>query len=248
MISFRRIRRQLVGPATAAAMTLMVATTDARGTVITFSDTDFADADWSTFELRDDTPNDSFVFSAARQASGGNPGAFRQVTHELSTPTASKIQSGHLLLSAVFDPGGNGTFSSLAFSFEGIGISGPAGAMGFGLLLRQGMDFFTVGTPQVLNGQGFQARVGTNLTAADFFAVNGGILDLSDSGAPVTFGFFASNGTFGQPSINVGGIDNYSVSITTTSPPTAVPAPATLPLLATGLVGLAVVGRRRRAS
>ncbi len=233
--------RNTIWAAVAGAALLCAAS--ARGAVISFADSEFLNADWLAFEVNDQTPNDSFSFSATQLGAGGNPGAYRQVINELNTLVGSQIASGHLFQGGGFDPGVDGPFKSLAMSFDGISIPGnPAGAMGYGVLLEQGGDFFSHGLGQVLDGLGFAALSATGLTEADFTPFDGGVLDLTDTGAPVSIGFFVSNGTFGQPSTNEGGVDNWSVSITT-----GVPEPGLAGLLGFGLFALGYLRKRRRA-
>ncbi len=58
----------------------------AHGAVIEFSDTEFQNGDWSGVEVRDTTPNNSFVFNAGQQLAGGN-------RHENSTSLNPDIYS-----------------------------------------------------------------------------------------------------------------------------------------------------------
>jgi len=202
----------------------------AHGSSITFSDTEFADVDWSAVEIIDTTPNDSYVFTASHGAGGGNPGAYRAVTNQLSTPIASSIASGHLLQGGTFDPGEEGTFLSLDASLDGISAVGnPAGAMGYGVLIEQGGKYFAGPlTPgSVLNGAGWHTLTASGLVEASFLSIDGvSVLDLSDAGSVVTVGFYVSNGTYGTPSVNVGGVDNWSVTIHATTPTGVDPTPS----------------------
>lgn len=208
-----------------ALATALVLPTSAQAVVLVFSDAVFADANWSLVELTDTTPNDSAFFSGQQVASGGNPDAYRRLVNELDTNTISSIAAGHLRLGATFDPGEDGSFLSLAVSLDGISQPGnPAGAIGYGVVLEQNGAYFTVGLSQVLDGVGWQTLSATGLGESSFNSVDGvSVLDLSDSGSPVTFGFLSSNGTFGRPSTNVGGVDNWTVTIEATDPPSAVP-------------------------
>ncbi|MGB0630918.1 MAG: PEP-CTERM sorting domain-containing protein [Alphaproteobacteria bacterium] len=206
---------------------------------ITFADNDFQDADWMAVEVLDLTPNDSFVFSGNRLSAGGNPGAYRRVVNELNTLASSPIRAGHFRSGAVFDPGEDGSFLSLDVSFDGISQPGNlAGAMGYGIVLEQGGNFFTVGFGQVLDGAGWANFGATGLVEGSFSAVDAGSLDLSDAGGLVSIGVLVANGTFGLPSTNVGGFDNWSVNVNTVS------EPAQLALLGLGVAGLSVARRK----
>lgn len=219
----------------------------AHAAMTTFSDTEFADVDWTASEILDTTPNDSFVFSAT-VAGNGNPGNRRFVSNQLNTPTPSSIASGHLRAGATFDPGQDGTLLSLDASMDGISQPGnPAGAMAYAVLLEQDGNFFRgITLPvQILNGAGWETTSATGLVEADFIPFDGvSVLDLSNSGSVVAVGFSVSNGTFGTPSINVGGVDNWSVTIHS-DPPPPVPALGGLGALALAALLVCTCGRAR---
>lgn len=236
-----KICRNLAG-ATLLACGLF--STTAFGGVISFSDAEFANSNWVGVEILDTTPNDSFVFSATQIGVGGNPNSYRQVINELNTTAASDIASGHLFQGGNFDPGQDGTFVSLDMSFDGIGINGPAGAMGYGVLLEQDGNYFSVGLGQVLNGRGWAAFNGIGLIESNFSALGTGVLDFSIGGSPIGIGFLVSNGTFGLPSTNEGGVDNWSISITTSA--AQIPEPASLTLFGLGLLSLCAARRRNK--
>ena len=220
---------------------LLLFATIASADTVTISDSSFANTDWTTVELRDETPNDSFVFSGTQVITGGNPGSYRQVINELNTSTASGITAGHLFLGGGFDPGSSGAIASIDVSFDGIGVQGPAGAMGYALLLEQDGNYFGSGLGQVLNGQGWITLGETGLVESDFLAFGSGTLDLSAGASPITFGFAVSNGTFGSPSTNEGGVDNWSVTIHTTT----IPEPSSFALCLC-IIATWTAGKRRR--
>jgi len=225
----------------------------ASADVITFSDTEFVDANWSAFELTDTSPSNSFVFTGAQLLAGGNPGAFRHVTQAIDEvpppngPSPVNIQSAHVFLPGSFDPGEDGTFVSLDWSFDGISTDSTAGAIFYGLLAFQdGKVFLSANASgNVLNGESWQEVAASDLGALDFTPFDGvSVLDLSDVGGPVTFGFLASNGTFGL-SFNDGGVDNFLVRITTFRDRVpGVPEPGALALVLAGFLGLIVTARR----
>ena len=142
----------------------------------------------------------------------------------------------------MFDPGEDGSFLSFDVSLDG--ISEPATAAGAMASItdwfsNQGGDYFRAGLGQVLNGAGWMTFSATGLTAGDFIPESGGVLDLSDSGGAISLGVLVFNGTFGTPSINSGGFDNWSVTVNTVSEPGA------LIVLGAGLAFLTL--RRTRA-
>jgi len=91
----------------------------------------------------------------------------------------------------------------------------------------------------VLNGGVWQSLSATGIVESDFFSETGGTLDLSDSGSVISVGFFVANGTFGTPSINEGGVDNWNLKIN-------LPEPGGLGLVIAGLVALLGTNRFQR--
>jgi hypothetical protein len=234
----RGVRQVLPCFAPVAGFSFLLATCcvgSANADTSVFSDTEFPDGNWAIFEVIDETPNDSFTFSGTHSAAGGNPGAYRRAVNSLSTPIASDIIAGHLYLPGSFDPGDDGSFVSLDVSLDGIGeLGGPAGAMAYGVLLQQDGEFFFSSLGGVVNGVGWQTLSKSGLVESDFMAADGvSQLDLSDTGSVLKVGVIVSNGTFGEPSVNTGGVDNWSLTITH-DPVAAAPA-----LSGLGLVTLA---------
>jgi len=231
----------------AATMAAALLTSGANAATITFSDSDFADTDWSAVEALDTSPDNSFSFSGARVPFLGNPGAYRQVLNQLVSTTASSIGAGHFQTGAVFDPGQDGTFGTLEMSFDGISLGADAGAMGYAVLIEQGGNFFQFGLGQVLDNAGWASFGTAGLVESDFIALDGGILDLSNAGSAISIGIHVRNGTFGapgDPSVNKGGFDNWSAAVHTVE----VPAPGMLVLFGFGLVGLGLARRRVKRS
>jgi hypothetical protein len=107
------------------------------------------------------------------------------------------------------------------------------------VLIEQGGMFYIAGVPQVLNGAGWQSRDSGLLSASAFGLVTGGTTDFgqnpdfSSTGGVMRFGVASSNGTFGTPSTNEGGFDNWVVTIS------EVPEPGTALLLALGAIAVA---------
>ena len=205
--------------------------------VISYTDTEFVDASWSVVEALDTTPNNSFTFSGTQILSGGNPGAYRQVVNQINTGTASSIISGHFRSDMIYNPGTDGAFGSIDVSFDAISFPGtPAGGIAFGVILRQSGNFFINTSSVAVNGLGWTSFSSSGLTGADFNALGGGTLDLTNGAAAVEIGIFASNGTFGFPSVNTGGFDNLSLDVN-------VPEPGTLAIFSAALIALGATRR-----
>lgn len=235
------LRFQIARSALAWLCVLGVASAAQAGSV-QFSDSIFQDSDWTGSEILDTTGNNSFVFTGAQRLTGGNPDEYRRVTHSLNTPVGVgvNVASAHVFGGGSFDPGQDGTIVSLDFSWEGISINSSAGAVGYGALVFQDGLAYVHGAGQTLNGVGWEAYSLTGLTGIDFFNLNdSSVPDFSNAGSPLQFGFFASNGTFGN-SFNDGGVDNWSVVVN------FVPEPSTASLLSLGLLATALHRRAGR--
>jgi hypothetical protein len=216
---------------------------------VILSDAVFDESDWTSLELIDTSTSDSFVITAGQRLSGGNPDEYWRVLHTLNEagPPGVKIRSGHVFQPGSYEPSTQGAVAGVQFDFEGFSLVGnTAGAMGYGALIEQDGMFFVSGFGQTLDGAGFEAFGGSVLSATDFAKVVGGTSvdttmnpDFSASGGVMKFGFFASNGTFGTPSLNEGGIDNWRVEIT------QVPAPPMLALIASAAAGGLTLAPRR---
>ncbi len=213
---------------------------------VTIQDAVFSDADWSTLELIDTSTNDSGVFVGEQSATGGNPDEYWRVVNEVNEagPSTITLLGAHVYQGDSYDPSVSGAVDTVQFMLDGIGVSGPAGAMGFRALIEQGGMFYVAGLPQVLNGAGWQPLDSGPLFASAFALVVGGGSDpgqnpdFSASGGVLRFGVGTSNGTFGTPSTNEGGIDNWVVTIE--------PVPEPQAALLLGLGALAIAAHRPR--
>ena len=233
--------------ALAATMTATLLTSGASAAAVTFSDSDFADANWTAVEALDTSPDNSFSFSGARVPFLGNPGANSQALNQLVSTTPSSIGSGHFQTGAVFDPGEDGTFGTLEMSFDGISLGAETGAMGYAVLIEQGGNYFQLGLGQVLDNAGLARFGAAGLVKSDFIALDGGVLDLSNAGSALSIGIHVSNGTFGapgDPSVNKGGFDNWSAAVHAVE----IHAPGATALFMLALTGLGFARRREGRS
>lgn len=202
------------------------------------SDTELANSNWSAVLLGDNTVG-GVTFTATQVATGGNPGAFREITHVYTGPGGFNI--GHFYESASYDPAVSGALQSINISFDDAffnypGQGGtPPGAVAIFPAIRQGGKVFD-GFYSVTTSSAWVHQEFDNLTASDF-----GGADFSSAGAPIFFGFVSGNGSaFGGQTTTISGVDNFSVSVTLLS----VPEPASFALLAFGLVALALPRHR----
>ena len=196
-----------------AAFTLAHA--HAQGT--TFYDGTFSDSDWTGTKIYDTTAGQSATFSASQTASGGNPGAFRETIQDYGT---GGIRVGDLDSNFIFNPATQGAIASIDFSYDSDAFAtGISGAIGYGLVVFQNGSFYASDAEDVVTANQWNTFSHTGLSATDFTLVGGSSNpDFTDTGSPIEFGYYTSNGTGFGTGHTDSGIDNFSV--------TAVPEPS----------------------
>ena len=208
-------------------------------------DTEFADTDWSATLVFDNTAG-GVTFTATQVATGGNPGAFREITHTYTGPGGFDI--AHFYESASYAPGVSGALASIDMSFDtaffnypGQGGSPPEAVAIYPAIRQGALVYGTVyaGPYSTSTSPTWETKTFTGLTASVFFAFagqsqpSGTQPDFSSAGAPLYFGFITGNSSCcGGQNVTISGVDNFSVSAT------PVPEPATGLLVMGGLLGL----------
>jgi len=191
---------------------------------VTFVDSLFNDSDWSAQIVHTINHNACGTFHAEFTAfqvlTGGDPGAYRHVTHTFAD---GELFVAHLNNHAIWNPVTDGGISQILYSQDVNYLSGPGAppfAVGYDLLLKQGSEYyislFTYTQDVWVNSQR------SSLTANDFtrlfgtFGIPGGPdkPDFSKSGPPIQFGFHTRNGADGcNTYVTDHGIDNWQVTI-----------------------------------
>lgn len=207
------MRRML--PLTLAA--LLAAAPVAAQSVQTFSDTDFANPDWT---LTIAGINGGGTVSAFQVASGGVTGSFRRVENTMNsaigTGLSNTVYGFHFFTAATFNPSVSGAILSLDLSLATERIS--SGQQAYGLVVRQGGVAYL--GPVFLNPAAFNTWATTSqpgLTATSFDAVAPGVQNpnFTVTGGPIEFGFLSGNSTSvgGGGGTTVGGADNWTVTV-----------------------------------
>ena len=214
----------------------------ASADTITIADGDFASVDW----LATVSKTTGGATQTVTQAnSGGNPGAYRSMTHTLPGP--SSIVVIHQYLGMSYDPSTQGAIDFVDYSEDRIQFNAPFSGAAIGArpaLLQDGNWFF--GPNITFTNSNWQSVNLTGLTSADFVGSGGLTPDFSASGSVISFGYTRSNTNNNSTSLieTNSGIDNWSF-VLTTQPVSAVPVPAAVWLFGSGLLGLVGVARRR---
>ena len=180
-------------------------------------------------------------------ATGGNPGSYRQISHNLPGP--STIVVSHVFNAVTYDPSTQGAIASIDYSEDRIELSPPFGGAAIGgyFLLQQGGVTWRNNTDLAFSNLSWATLSLTGLIASNFAVVAGatGLPDFSSSGSPITFGVLRSNSNSNASGsyTTTNGLDNWKVTVNQ-----VVPAPPAVWLLGTGCLGLLGWQKRRPAS
>lgn len=189
---------------------------------VAFSDGTWANTNWT---VTTEGLNLGGTGSGTQTASGGNPGSYRRCTDTVNAadfqPFSNTVYVFHAMAGATYTPSVSGPIVSINYSEASMRITG--GQQACGLALRQGGVVYY--GPLFLNPTTFNVWATTTQTAllaSSFDATPAGVQnpDFSGSGGVIEFGFVRANSTSvgGSGSTTVGGIDNYSVTLTTAEP------------------------------
>jgi hypothetical protein len=254
--------------ASLASVIVAVVALAAPAAAQTVSDSTFLDTDWSLTQFT--TPGGG-TSTATQSLSGGNPGAFRNVTDALNAaggPTVNGIVlSTSIYTPFTYNPGISGAISSLAYSEDAACISGCFGqGQSTGPAVQQGGSLYILNSSVITGASStWTNHALSGLTSADFALVNvaadgSSYFDntqhpnFSGGGGAIQFGFFRANGTSlgGGGYTLAAGIDNWQITINAAPPPPPVvltPVPTlTEWALAALALGVALIGfacRRR---
>lgn len=182
----------------------------AAGTVM-YLDDDFNEADWTLIVTES---NGGASQTASQALSGGNPGAYRYMTHGLPSPSFISIVH---VFNAIYDPAVSGPIDSIDYREDRIQLNPPhpnaaIGALGF--VFQNGRYYYTSNIQ--FTNTSWQTVDLRGLTAGDFTS-GSEHPDFTANGSPLQFGYMRGNtNTPGGFSISTThGIDNWSVTLHT---------------------------------
>ena len=220
---------------------------EAASADVSFSDGTFNPGDWPAIV---NFAGGGGTAGASHKTSGGNPGAFYQVTI-----TANSGPSGTAAFfnnsAFTYTPSSQGAINSVTFSLDLANQGGTAGVAFANLALEQNGHIYAGPEYDVTSATG-QTVGSTSLAATDFGQVTAGAngqfsLDLasnpnfSDAGSSILFGFtniFNTPATFHATADEIMGVDNYNLVLHTSA---AVPEP-TITVLLLGGIGFLALG------
>ncbi|MCB1055238.1 MAG: YncE family protein [Acidobacteria bacterium] len=180
-----------------------------RGATFEITDGTFAPADWEVFQVTVGNGTHGEV----QQTNGGNPGAFRQMTH---SGLLLEIVHRYIGAGSTYDPATDGALTAVDVTWDRSirTLDGGAAALLDAPVVIQGGQVFrttfdlyqppTIGTWDPFSMSG--------LDATAFNDGGGGHPDFSAAGGPITFGYVRRNGNSKISSFLVHGIDNFQVT------------------------------------
>lgn len=256
-----KTRRGTLSLVSQAAMLSVVGAFLASGAsaAVTVSDGTFLDANWNLTQFLGGTGGS---VTGGQVASGGNPGAFRNVTDTLTGGGVGIVLGTSIYTPFTYSAGGSGAIATLNYTEDAACTGGCFGqGQSTGPALLQGGKYYILGSSSVITGPSavWTTHALNGLTALDFGLVNvtaSTIVDMtqhpdfSASGAPIQFGYFRANGTGlgGGGYTLTAGIDNWQITIAAAVASAPVPTLGAMELallaIAIGLLGLSFARRR----
>jgi hypothetical protein len=222
---------------TLAFLAFCFTTTTAFGAFL-FSDDTFSDSNWLATAVLKGPSGATFTQSATHADAGGNPGAFRTMTHTWGDNTDVVVY--HQYLGGTYNPSVEGAISKVNYSEDNIIVSAPiSGSVGWGMIVVQnGVTYRTGG-----NGFGntsWQTSTLPNLSANDFTDLEATGLahpNFTSTGSELSVGYWRST-TIPVPTISiVHGIDTWKITLSPVPEPTSA---------AIAIIAFSVVAFKRR--
>lgn len=218
-----------------ASLAIVSCATVAAKADVVFADGAFNNSDWTVTQSND-------LVSASQISVGGNPGSYRQIRISFNEQHDFALNVNKNFL---YHPSTQGAITGLTFA-EDTGAGNGFGG-GYSPMFQQaGVAYFD---PLSLENGGGSSWLHTsqNLNLSDFTKFDGsvGSPDFTATGASIEFGYLVNvtgSGFFQSDS----GIDNYAMTLVTSSSSSAVPEPGTVALFSgLSILGAGLLLRRR---
>ncbi len=187
----------------------LVPLTTNAATPIMYGDGTFEDGDW-TLIIR--TLVGGGTVTAYQSATGGSPGEFRRIINTVNGPGGSAVLGFHIHAGATYDPSTQGPIRSVDYSEDSIMFSGFGEGQASGPALLQAGEVYRC-WGLVANQYTWTIQFLSDQVATDFVSLSGSNPDFSQSGAPISFGFWRGNWTTNHAYTIDAGIDNWSLMI-----------------------------------
>jgi hypothetical protein len=228
---------------TLAFMTCALNAAISHASLITFTDGQFADSNWTV--VTQSLVNGGSVVTN-HVGSGGNPGEFREIVNTVNDGSGSFVLGFHMTGSATYDPSTSGAIATIDYQEDSILFVGFGDGQASSPAILQGGSYFFVdfGTQLSANQSSWTQQSLLNLSGSDFRTLLDSSLhpNFSSTGSPMTFGFYRGNSTSGSGYSNRAGIDNWSITLNQES----IPTPSTIALLWIPLGLLSLFGRHQK--
>jgi hypothetical protein len=207
----RRDLRRILSLAFAALILVAGASAARAAGNIVFEDSQFLDANWAVFPLRN--PAGDFTYTALQSPTGGASGEYRSFSHAEPTPQ-SVCALAHVRLGMSYDPAALRAISFVEFEsnvacFDGGGSSG----LGLEALIVQDGVFYEGPGLYAHTGAYWPLLVHTSWTPNEYTSGTGTHPDFSVLGSPLSFGFVTYSVATGTPFVAHGGVDNWWVMV-----------------------------------
>ncbi len=243
----RLINQAILVVATTIASITTISALSTKAATFTYSDSTFKNDEW---ELTTYGYVLGGTVAATQIGSGGIGGEFRRIVNTVNRASGSRssqVIGVHIWNGETYSPQTQGPITSVDYSENSIMFSGFGQGQGASLALKQNGNLYLAGyfiTPE----RSWTQKALTNLVESDFGLIGDYTQrpDFSENGADIQWGFMRSNSSTGSGYTIVGGIDNWSVTITTEDPEESVPEPSSiLGLFALGGLGVRSLLKRK---
>jgi len=220
--------------ATIIASVTSISALSAKAATFTYSDSTFKNDEW---ELTTYNYVLGGTVSATQIGSGGIGGEFRRIVNTVNQTVGSQnstIVGFHIWNGETYSPKTQGAITSVDYSENSIMFYGSGQGQGAGLALKQNGNLYW-GSYFITPERSWTRKTLTNLVESDFRLISDRSKhpDFSENGADIQWGFARGNTSLNTSRNSgytiVGGIDNWSVTITTEDPQQeSVPEPSSI--------------------